>query len=258
MCARPRSRPPDSPCGCTPPTAGSSRRLVPVDGDAVCRSDRARCPVPRGTARSDLPSAPANAIADQVVRVVLVLPDVVPEAAANALAARVEQIGPRVLPTEQSDRPPSSRPSVPNVMPLPENPVPTNWRSAVSPMIRQSVRRLDDLSRPPMRDLDAADHRAQRPLEPLEAGLRVGRLTGLVIFAAEDHEVVIAMRLDAEVVIRIGGVPEQRVGNRALLDARRRPRSWCRARAWSGTAWRWPCWRCQPGACAWRARRTRR
>ena len=69
------------------------------------------------------------------------------------------------------------------------------------------------------------DHRRQRPLEPVVTRLRVGGLAGLVILAAEDDEVVVAMRLDPQVVIRIGGVPEQRVGDAPLLARARRRRS---------------------------------
>src|SRR5262245_21816546 len=108
-----------------------------------------------------------------------------------------------------------------------------------------------------MRHLDVVDQRTQCPLEAVEAGRRVGRLAGLVIFAAEDHEVVVAMRFDPEIVIRVGGVPEQRVGNPASVDRAPDDVRGVQTRVWSGTTWRWPYWRCRPGDCEWRSRRTR-
>jgi len=63
------------------------------------------------------------------------------------------------------------------------------------------------------------DDRHERTLETIEARVGVARLPRLVILAAEDHEVVPALRLDPNVVIRIGRIPEQRVGNASLLHA---------------------------------------
>ena len=56
-------------------------------------------------------------------------------------------------------------------------------------------------------------------LEPLEAAHGVLGLTGLVIVAAEDDEVVIRALVQAQVVVRTRGVPEQHVRHRALRDA---------------------------------------
>ena len=66
-----------------------------------------------------------------------------------------------------------------------------------------------------MRHLDAPA-RIRRSVRSSRSKHAVGvvDLSGLVILAAEDHEVVVAMRLDPQVVIRIGGIPEQRVRNR--------------------------------------------
>ena len=63
--------------------------------------------------------------------------------------------------------------------------------------IRETIRRFNDLSRPAVRNLDASKHRQQRALQTIEAGAGVGHLTGLVIFAAEDHEIVIVVRFDS-------------------------------------------------------------
>ena len=60
---------------------------------------------------------------------------------------------------------------------------------------------------------------AARLLEPLVACGRVVGLAGLVILAAEDHQIVVAVRLEPQVVVRIGCIPEQRVGDDALGDA---------------------------------------
>src|SRR5204862_4478369 len=74
-------------------------RLVPVDRDAFSvQVEHAAGSTRHGPERLALRAG--DAIADQVVRVVLVLTQVVPDAAANALAGRVEEIGPRVFQTE--------------------------------------------------------------------------------------------------------------------------------------------------------------
>ena len=60
---------------------------------------------------------------------------------------------------------------------------------------------------------------AEGALETVVARGRVRHLSGLVILAAEDHHVVIAVRFDSQVVIGIGGVPEERIGNLAPRHA---------------------------------------
>ena len=85
-----------------------------------------------------------------------------------------------------------------------------------SPDVRQAIGRLDDLAGPAMRQLDARNDRRQTLFEAPIAGLRVVLLAGLVILAAEDHDVEVPVRLDAQVVVRIVGIPPQRVGHLAF------------------------------------------
>ena len=87
------------------------------------------------------------------------------------------------------------------------------------PDVRQTVGRLDHLARPAMRQLDSRNDRGQPLLETPIAADGVVLLPGLVILAAEDHDVEVPVRLDAEVVVRIARVPPQRVGNRAARHA---------------------------------------
>src|SRR5687767_3197992 len=70
-----------------------------------------------------------------------------------------------------------------------------------------------------MRELDVGEHRRERLFQTSIAGVRVCHLPCLVILTAKDHDVVVAMSLESEVVIRIRGVPEEPVSNGALPDA---------------------------------------
>ena len=70
-----------------------------------------------------------------------------------------------------------------------------------------------------MRHLDIVDDRFECALESIEAPTGVLCLPGLVIFPAEDDEIVVAVRFEAQIVVRIGGVPEQRVRHASLCDA---------------------------------------
>ena len=81
--------------------------------------------------------------------------------------------------------------------------------------VGKAVVGFDDLPRPAVRDADVGQELLEPPLEPVEALRRVFHLSRLVIFAAEDHEVVVVASIDAQVVVRIAGIPEQRLGNRA-------------------------------------------
>ena len=70
-----------------------------------------------------------------------------------------------------------------------------------------------------MRDLERRHRAPGGRLEPLEAAHGVLGLAGLVIVAAEDDEVVIGARVEAQVVVGIRGVPEQQIRHRAFRDA---------------------------------------
>ena len=76
------------------------------------------------------------------------------------------------------------------------------------PDVRQAIRRLDDLTRPAVRHFDVRDDRLERLREPVVARARIGRLSGFVILAAEDYQVVLAVRVDPKVMIRIRSIPE--------------------------------------------------
>ena len=82
---------------------------------------------------------------------------------------------------------------------------------------------------------------AREPLfEAPIAGLGIVLLPGLVIFAAEDHDVIVPVRLDAKKVVGVSRVPPQRVGHHTASAHARRSRSWCTARASFETGWRRP------------------
>jgi hypothetical protein len=99
-------------------------------------------------------------------------------------------------------------------MPLPEKPVAANWRSDVSPMNGRPVVRLDHLPGPVVRDAQFRQPRERRLLERAEARHGVVGLPRLVILAAEDYVVEVAVRIHAQVVIRISRVPETGFRNR--------------------------------------------
>ncbi len=82
--------------------------------------------------------------------------------------------------------------------------------------VRQAIGRLDDLPRPSVAQGDRRQHRRHGRLEARIAVAGIRFLTGLVIFAAENHQIVIPMWLDAQVVIRTRRVPEQRVRHHAF------------------------------------------
>ena len=96
--------------------------------------------------------------------------------------------------------------SVPNVSPLPASLWPVLMVGA-RPDVRQSVRRLDHLARPAMRDLHAEEGSRQAPFEAAITRDGVLLLAGLVILAAEYHHVGVRMRLDTQEVVRIARVP---------------------------------------------------
>src|SRR5687768_17225539 len=68
---------------------------------------------------------------------------------------------------------------------------------------------------------DLGRSRQEGPLEARITRVRIGYLAGLVVFAAKDQEIVIGTWREPEVLIRIGGIPEERVGHSAWRDAPR-------------------------------------
>src|SRR5207247_5733716 len=135
--------------------------------------------------------------------------------AENFFSSRIEELAPRIL---ASDDAIGSHHSGERAE---RQPVAGESRAGELPLggladVRKAVRRFDHLARPTVRDVDATVHRSQRSLETIEARVRIGGLTRLVILAAEDDDVEVAMPLEAQIVIRIGRVPEERVGQMIL------------------------------------------
>lgn len=62
-----------------------------------------------------------------------------------------------------------------------------------------------------MPNLDVGNHPHQCTLEPGVAPSRVGLLSGLVVLAAKDDQILPFSRLNAEIAIGVVGIPEQRV-----------------------------------------------
>ena len=83
--------------------------------------------------------------------------------------------------------------------------------------VRQAIVGLDDLSRPAVGEADVGNQFFQPLFECGVALRRVFHLAGLVILAAEDHVVVIVAPIDAQIIVRVARVPEQRLGNGAAL-----------------------------------------
>ena len=108
--------------------------------------------------------------------------------------------------------------NVPNVRPLPAYPVAEYWWSALWPMYGQAVGRLDDLTRPAMRQFDIWHDCAEMFFETPIARLRILLLPGLVIFAAEDHDVMVPVRLDAKKPVGVSRVPPECVGHDTARD----------------------------------------
>ena len=78
--------------------------------------------------------------------------------------------------------------------------------------VRQAVGRLEVLGRPPVRHGLDGEPRSGVVLETAKGreGL-LGRMTGLVVLAAQDEELLVLAPEAAHVVVRLRGVPEQRV-----------------------------------------------
>src|SRR5206468_13117689 len=75
--------------------------------------------------------------------------------------------------------------------------------------IGQAVWCFDHLPRPPMREVDAGHDRGERGGQTLVARVGVGRLSRLVILAAENHHVVIAMRFKDRKSTRLNSSHDQ-------------------------------------------------
>ena len=117
--------------------------------------------------------------------------------------------------------------SVPNVMPLPEKPVATNWLLGRLADVGQAVVRFDHLARPAVsRPSPAGTISCSSVFQPCEAVLGVVLLARLVVLAAEDQaNRAVGSPIDAEVVVGIGRVPEAGLGELSLAATLRRPRS---------------------------------
>jgi len=81
--------------------------------------------------------------------------------------------------------------------------------------VGKAVIGFDDLPRPPMRHGNLRQQELQPLLETTEALHCLFHLTGLVIFAAEDDEIVVLPSIDTHVVVRIAGIPEEPFVHRA-------------------------------------------
>ena len=103
-----------------------------------------------------------EAIANQVVRIVGVFLDVVPQRRGEALCGP-DRTG---RPTDSAGRESRPRrswpPSVPNVMPLPAEAGRGELMVGRPADVRQAVRRLDDLTRPAMASLEPREHLVTR------------------------------------------------------------------------------------------------
>ena len=72
---------------------------------------------------------------------------------------------------------------------------------------------LDDLTRPAMRQVDVWNECAETLFEAPITRLRIVLLPGLVVFPAENHHVMVPVRLDAKKLVGVSRVPPQRVGH---------------------------------------------
>ena len=184
---------------------------------AVALDDRALSALDRA---QRLAVGPGEPVANHVVGIVRVLLDVVPQAPAECRPVGRKQLRPRVLAPQ--NRIGHHHPGQGTEgQAVPGETGGDELMVGCAADVRQAVGRLDDLARPPVRDLHARNPGAQRLLQARVAGLRVRGLTGLVILATEDDEVIGAMRVQPDVVIRVVRIPEQGVGDRALRHATR-------------------------------------
>src|SRR5262245_16039661 len=77
--------------------------------------------------------------------------------------------------------------------------------------VRETVWRLDYLAGPPVRQRDLWHAGSERVFETVVTRVCVGGLTRLVILATKNHEVVIGMRGQPQIVIGLGRVPKEGV-----------------------------------------------
>ena len=84
--------------------------------------------------------------------------------------------------------------------------------------VREAIGRLDDLTRPAMRQFDVRNDGSELLFEAPIARLRILLLPGLVVFAAEDHHVMVPVRLDAKELVGVSRVPPECVGHDAARD----------------------------------------
>ena len=75
--------------------------------------------------------------------------------------------------------------------------------------VGQPIGRFDHLSRPAMGQLDARHERGEGFLESPIVGAGVAGLARLVVLAAEDHQVVVALGVDTEIAVGICPVSHQ-------------------------------------------------
>jgi len=67
-------------------------------------------------------------------------------------------------------------------------------------------------------DVDIRDHACEGALQLGVARFGIAGLPGFVILAAEDDNVVVLVTVETQVMIRVGCVPEEGVGNGAARD----------------------------------------
>jgi len=147
-------------------------------------------------------------IADHVVQVVRVLFDVIPRAAAKLGAIRGEEISPGVGPAHYGvARHHRGNGAEGHAVAGKPGRYKLSLRGFAD--VGEPVICLDHLARPSVGEREPGQQRVRHRLERRVARAGVIHLTGLVILAAQNGEVIPRPPLDAQVVVRVGRVPVQ-------------------------------------------------
>ncbi len=178
-------------------------------------------------------------VAKQIVRIVQILFEVLPEPTVERLAPDAQQIEPGVLALEitiarhhRGER--AERESIAAEAGRDE------LARRVLADIGQAVLCFDDLAHPPMPDFRAGEKLAQALSERLEDRFRILFLPGLDVLATEDDVLMIRVVVDSQIVVRITRIPEAPPGP-CQAERVHRAHNSCRARASSETASRRAC-----------------
>ena len=147
-----------------------------------------------------------DTVAEQVVRIVQILLDIPPETTMQGPSVYAEEVEPGVL-SVQVAIPRHHRTQRAERTPITAKARRNEYAVRVLANEGQPVIRLDHLAQPPMLDRGRRHNAVEALLEPLKDVRGVLLLSGLHVFPAEDHIIMIRVGIDPQVIIRIAGIP---------------------------------------------------